>query len=478
MKDSSHLIEPDILEKIDNLSEVIINKAHVLGLTHNRFDLAFKLYFLKGLETPLHSVYREACYKRHIQAFSGRFTEPNNPEKNSYEKFKNVFEKMFFSIKEHEFDPGESLIPLAADGSILNGSHRTSVAIFLNKPVGTAKTQLPPCTFNYQFFMERGVPVAMLDIAARTFAEFDDRCFLAAVWPAAKGHDQEIEAILSRVVYKKKVRLNYNGAHNLLAEAYQDEPWLGPNEKNLPGIKNKLVACFPNFDDVRIYLFRADSLEQVEAKKKIVRDIFNIGNHSIHITNNPEETIRLGQLLFNSNGVHFLNHGYPRKLSDTRIKSVSDKLSLRGIDKNDVVLDEELIMDIYGFRQSGYKKWLKTNTLKENIELGADSTNEFYSEIQSDLADNPENYFLYKGVKLISMKQVYLMKVARQSERDIADIKLITSIVKDNILEEKWGLVCSALYYYKSWFIIKSKWFVSKVLTKVGLLQVIKKMLM
>ena len=105
MKDSSHLIEPDILEKIDNLSEVIINKAHVLGLTHNRFDLAFKLYFLKGLETPLHSVYREACYKRHIQAFSGMFAEPKNPEKNSYEKFKNVFEKLFFSIKEYGCDP-------------------------------------------------------------------------------------------------------------------------------------------------------------------------------------------------------------------------------------------------------------------------------------------------------------------------------------------------------------------------------------
>ena len=477
MKDIAHLIEPDILEQIDNLSEVTVNKAQVLGLMHNRFDLAFKLYFLIGLDTGVHSAYREACYKQHIKAFDGSFVEPNNPEKMTYEQFKQVFEKMFFSIKEHGFDTGESLIPLAANGSILNGAHRTSIAIFLNKPVGTFETQIPAPAFNYQFFKKRGVPVAMLDTAAQTFAEFDDSCFLAAIWPAAKGHDEEIESILSRVVYKKNIRLNYNGAHNLLVEAYQDEPWLGPSEKNFPGIKNKLAACFPGFDDVRIYLFKADSLEQVEAKKKIVRDVFNIGNHAIHITNNHEETIKLGRLLFNSNGVHFLNHGYPRKLSESKIKSVIEQLSRRAIDKNDLVLDEKMIMEIYGFRQGGYKDWLEKTSSEENIELGADSTNEFYSEIQSDLADNPDNYFLYKGIKFISLKQVDLMKLARHNERDITDTKLIKSIVNDNILEEKWSLISSSLYYYKSMFIINSKQFVSMVLKKAGLLDVIKKMI-
>ena len=476
MSDFVHLIEPDILEQIDDLSKVTVHGAQMLGLTHNRFDLAFKLYFLEGLDAPVHSAYREACYKQHIRAFSGRFVEPNNPEKNTYEHFRHMFETLFFSIKEHGFDSGQSLIPLAANGSILNGAHRTSVAIFLNRPVGTVATQQSAQPFNYQFFKKRGVPAEMLDTAAQTFAEFDDSCFLAAVWPAAKGHDEEIESILSEVVYKKNVRLNYNGAHNLLAEAYQGESWLGPKENNLPGIKNKLVACFPNFNDVRIYLFRADSLEQVEAKKKSVRDIFNIGNHAIHITNNQEETIRLGRLLFNFNGIHFLNHGFPRKLSEKRIESVSEQLSSKVVGKNDIVLDEKLVMEIYGLRQIGYKKALENSIAEEIIEVGADSTNEFYSEIKCELADNPKNFFVYKGIKIISLKQVYLMKLARHNERDIADIKLIKSIVKENTLEKMWGLIHSSLYYQRSMFIVKSKQFMSGCLKKAGLLDVVKKM--
>ena len=39
-----------------------------------------------------------------------------------------------------------------------------------------------------------------------------------------------------------------------------------------------------------------------------IRNIFNEGNHSVHINDTKEETIRLAKCLLNKNSVHFLNN--------------------------------------------------------------------------------------------------------------------------------------------------------------------------
>ena len=70
-------------------------------------------------------------YKEHIRAFSlGKFIEPANDNKKSFEKFVNDFNETFEDIKKNGFDNCKTLIPLSKNGSIANGAHRVASAIF------------------------------------------------------------------------------------------------------------------------------------------------------------------------------------------------------------------------------------------------------------------------------------------------------------------------------------------------------------
>src|SRR5690606_19296621 len=115
-------VEPFLLNKIPDLSHVTVEDGVEMHLTHNRFDVAFKLYYLQGLKGPSSS-FRKKCYEGHIKAFSlGSFSEPGNPEKNSIENFELDFKSVFKDLEATGFDARKSVIPLAEDGSILNGA--------------------------------------------------------------------------------------------------------------------------------------------------------------------------------------------------------------------------------------------------------------------------------------------------------------------------------------------------------------------
>lgn len=462
MKNLVGLIEPEILAQIaEQSSSINIETKKLLELTHNRFDLAFKLYFLQGLNMKQSSDYRELCYKQHIKAFSeGTYSEPNNPEKNSYKQFKKVFEMLFNNIKIDGFDANKSLIPLAQDGSILNGAHRTATTIFFAQPASVLQTQLPARDFDYLYFKQRGVPNVMLDNVAQTFIEYDPKCFLAIVWPAANGHDSEVEKILAKVVYKKRVKLNYNGAHNILAEAYQSEAWLGDENKNFPGIKNKLVECFPNFKEVKVYLFKSDNLEQVLQLKDQVRGLFNIGKHSIHITDSQEETLRLGRLLLNENGVHFLNYAWPRKFLTGAVSAATPNIAA---ESDLVISNDRILMDLYGLRKYEIKDTEKSGAIDISFDKNL-----------GEVLDHPRNYFWYKGRKHIALKTLLLMKAQRNQPQDIKDIALIKPLMRDSKSRENYDLIYCKFYYKKIKFIRSVKLTVAQILIKLGVFDLIK----
>ena len=63
------------------------------------------------------------------------------------------------------------------------------------------------------------------------------------MWPTAVGKDEELEKLIPNIVYRKKIYLNPNGAHNLLSQIYFGESWLGSVENNFAG---KSKECFLN----------------------------------------------------------------------------------------------------------------------------------------------------------------------------------------------------------------------------------------
>ena len=87
--------------------------------------------------------------------------------------------------------------------------------------------------------------------------------------------------------------------------------WSGNENNSYQGINQKLVECFPSFEKFTVIAFQANSIDDVRTIKDEVRDICKMGYSSIHITDTQEEVIRITQLMFNSNGIHFLNYSKP-----------------------------------------------------------------------------------------------------------------------------------------------------------------------
>ena len=75
----------------------------------NRFDLPIKKLFLKFYDKNINSNFGEKIYKEHLRLWNG-FKEYNNPNKNTFEAFKNDFINIFKDIKNNNFDWDKSPI--------------------------------------------------------------------------------------------------------------------------------------------------------------------------------------------------------------------------------------------------------------------------------------------------------------------------------------------------------------------------------
>ena len=446
-------IDGFIYDRINNDVEVI---SCIPILTHNRFDLAFKLFFLENIMGNK-SQDHNTIYDEHIKSFSlGSFKEPGQEStKNSITAFREIFKSIYKDISVNGFDGEKSLVPLAIDGSILNGAHRTAISIFLKKEIKCVKTSLAPENFNYKFFYNRNIPVSVLDKVATKFIEYFSNTFIAFVWPTAKNYDLDLESIFPNVVYTKQISLNGNGAHNLLSQIYRGEQWLGTIENNFNGVVNKLVECFKTFEPVRIVVFQEKSLERVLELKEEIRSIFNEGKHSIHITDTPEEARSLSQLVFNQNGIHFLKYAKPNNFLSFHEKINKFKLFLfeNNLFSSDVLIDSSMTLEAYGIRRAKDVDYLSCSSLKVVSEH--DNINSHDEDIQhhkigkKDLVYDSDNFFYFEDLKFLSFAKLYDFKKSRSEQKDINDLKMMDSIIENNRLKKQLASIKQYFLYKK-----------------------------
>ena len=472
------LIEPHFIKDlVHNDYKIKTIKAKNL-LTHNRFDIAFKLLYLELREKDF-SLAKE-IYKDHIRAFSlNKFTEPGNKHKNSLKKFIDNFECTFQNIKKNGFNKNKSILPLSKNNSIANGAHRLSSSIYLNKEISAVNIDSEDHTYDYKFFYNRNVPKLFLDFAAQNFIEFSSNTYIAFIWPSAKDFDVDLENIIPNIVYRKNIVFNLKGAHNLLSQIYSGEKWLGNIENNYRGVHAKLVECFKNFNPVRVIAFQEDELENVFSIKKKVRDLFKIGKHSIHITDTKEEALRISKLVFNENSIHFLNHSNPNRFSSfhKKITKFKNFLEENKIDNNHVVLDSGVVLSAYGLRESKDIDFIAVDDLnykrRNSLIDNHDTELLYHKEKKEELIFNPQFYFHFNDLKFISFKQVYNMKLERAESKDINDIKMMEALLDNDNFKK-------LIYKYKqhlNYSLIKIKQKIIVVLRFLRLFDFVKKVI-
>lgn len=402
---------------------------------HNRFDVLFKYLYVLSKEKNIKSEYFENCYKQHLFIWNA-YKEYNNPQKNTYEIFKNDFNKIIDNIKNETFDFEKSPVPIK-EHNILNGSHRIAASLFFKKNVGCVESNDPSdgqvdCSWRFLKSLNRDgliIEDHYFDRAAIEFVDLFEDSKIICLFPNAvrNGNIEKVRNIINKhgVFYEKQIALNKNGSVNLMKELYWREEWA--EHGNQVGYLTKANLCFEQTfqTPLMIFITKMSAADAISCKEEI-RKIYQIGKHAVHINDSHDESKRIARSLLNDNSIFFLNYGNPNKDFETKLENF--KLTSANVDN--LCLTTSVILQAFGLRNSKDVDYIHLNN---DVNNNYDSHNQYISLYYPDNVENllldPRNYFYCHGVKLLSIKNLFLMKEKRSEQKDLQDIKLMENLL-------------------------------------------------
>jgi hypothetical protein len=422
-----------------NTIENTIIKDPLELLQANRSDVMAKYLYASFRERRIRSTFALHLYAEHLRLWNG-FQEYDNPSKCDLRSYLENFHDLLDSIKAHGCDSDVSVLPVTPQGKLLNGGHRLAACLLHSRQVPCRMSHDPldgqeDCSF--QFFKQIGLTERWTDAMALQYARLRRNTFVVTLFPSAVGKDNEIEAVIQEfgpVVYMKQERLINNGPMNLIRLMYDREPWFGSWQDDFSGGRQKLNLCFTNpSNSLRVYLVEFDSANVANACKDRIRDLFGIGDDSVHINDTHEETLRLVEALFNQNSIHHLNNAVPAQLPRYEEALATLKLSVatRGLSIADFCVTGSAVLSAYGLRevnQIGVIHSVSDQVFGDHpLICSHDSDSRYYRTDKDDILFNPDNHFFVDGVKFVSLGLFRTLLESRE-ENDRADLARLNSI--------------------------------------------------
>ena len=282
-------------------------KARSLLSVH-RFDLFAKLFYARNRDgRPLEA---QEVYLKHIKAFNPDGREPGRSDKTSFDDFIRTFDSLLDYFKDKEFVETKSDVPVSSDGMILDGSHRVAALAYYDKEITIAKFEgvVPVSQFDYQYFKERGLPQNISDIIAKEVMYWMSNCYVACMWPRMGTERQKFPAMdalrkFSVPFYHKSIEVNLSSLTLFIAQIYQKQPWVGTEANHFAGAKDKALHCYFRGNKLDLFFFTSSrSLKEILDLKNQIRELYPFEKHSIHITDNNEETNDMAFLVLTKQG--------------------------------------------------------------------------------------------------------------------------------------------------------------------------------
>ncbi len=283
-------------------------KARYL-LSPLRFDLFAKLYYAKHRHDDSTQAYR--VYMEHIKAFNPDGREPGRDDKTSFEDFKNTFDSLLDYFKDNDFDESKSIVPVSKDGIILDGAHRVAALAYYDKEVTIARFDdvVPVCQFDFQYFKERGLSQEVSDMIANEVLLWIPDCFVACLWPKM-GDDKKKQLAVERikgfstVFFEKRLHCSLSSFGTFIAKVYQRQSWVGSEKNGFAGAMDKALNCYDTNKNIDFVFFQSDkTLDVILELKEEIRNLFLYGKHSLHITDNDEETKDIAYYVLSKEGL-------------------------------------------------------------------------------------------------------------------------------------------------------------------------------
>ena len=290
--------------------EIVSVPARTL-ICPNRFDLMAKWIYIDALEKGGGIEFAKSVYRDNINAFScGTFTEYGTESKNSFEIYLEQFDEIIKDIKNNGFDSGKSLVPVGAGNVICDGAHRVTVAAYYNKNVTIIRFPDLTRRYNYGYFRRFLMSDINMGYMATMYSRIMPDCYMACLWPiAGRKKIADVTDLISGygdIIYSQDVYLTYRGICNFMTHCYGHQAWTGNIDNHFSGVEACASGCYDSRYPVHTYLFQCKNFNHVLHLKQEIRSIFGLGNHSVHIGDNSEETLMMTRLLYNPNSVPVL----------------------------------------------------------------------------------------------------------------------------------------------------------------------------
>lgn len=435
---SKYLTPYFIEHNINRHSEYDILTINAKDLIHyKRIDLIAKVEYVKHYLAKQHNPFMKELYKAHIEAFSdGNFTELGSEEKNSISKYLESFHQLIDSIVEDGFNQDISLVPVGDDNVILDGAHRVSICTALNKEITIIKFKGLTRQYDLQHFQKHLLPSIYLDYLMLQYVKGDPQVYSFIFWP--KGDSDYKDIAIKKIeehfpiLYRKKIALTYNGLKNFMIEIYKNHSWLGDYKNHYQGVYGQLDPCFQKDKVLEVLFVKANGLEDMLKVKSDIRSLYNIGNYSIHSTDNQDETLTVAQLLLNEHSIHFLNYGYHDGYPNFYRNLLLFKERLPESEIEATIIDSSSIMAMYGIRETEDVDYINVHSY---VVEGFDLHNAYVSYYQANMEEliySPKCHFYYNGLKFITLQKLLEFKLKRNETKDQIDAALITKFLKHN----------------------------------------------
>ncbi|MBR1793040.1 MAG: hypothetical protein IJ764_05310 [Bacteroidales bacterium] len=363
----------------------------------DRLDILLKLYYVDARVRGLDMTYPTEVYMRHIEVMTSYTNnELGQRDKSSLHSFLSAFNHLIDSFQSEGFRDDISVIPVSADGIILDGAHRVACAIYFGSPVtilrllgvrhgGTAE----PLHYGYEYFKKLWFGEEFLHLAVLQYLKYSRKnIYMACLWPAACDADkrQKAFAIINQshsVICTKEVFFSFTAFDRFIAQVYMNDDWVGSIANGFKGSLGKSSVTYKDGIPTTFILFEGANVGETLSLKQQIREIFGMGKHSVHITDTTEESRFLSEIVFNTNSLSFLEHGVPhrngsllRRINRPQdaIMSIASSMLMWGLTPVPNAKDDRLV--------------LEDSDMKSPYRI-------------SDIANIPSAYFSYIGIRFV-----------------------------------------------------------------------------
>ena len=445
-------------------------------LNSKRIDIIVKLKYIENIEKNLHCQYYNELYKKHIDAFTGgTFTEWGNEEKNSIDKYIHTFNKLIENIKKYGFDENRSLVPVGKDNIILDGSHRTSIAMYYHKPLKAIILKDKEVDFGANYFRRGLLNIPYVEYMVTEYCKLKENVFVFCIWPKAERKEAIEKKITenTNVIYSKEIELTYNGYRNLMIQIYGKDDWSSNIHNHFKGIDDMIDACYKNKEKAKIYIVEGNEEKIIQLKEEFDKGK-NGSRYDVYTTNSKEEAIGIVEVVLNQNSIRFLNTAKLDKYEEIykTIQIYKQQIEHDKLNPNEFVVDSDSVLAIYGLKDEKNISFLSYNNQYKNIENDYIKCNnehsKLYKETIVEIVNNPKFYFYFWNVKFVDLK---LVKRYKKNHLNKEEKKAIRKILHKKDFKYSYCILKNELKRLRRNYTIKIK---KKIKNKLKKLYIIK----